>query len=122
MSIFEKIAERKIEQAMAKGEFDNLSLKGKPLPPDDMDMVPEDLRMSYKILKNAGIIPEEIELQKNIITLTDMLNVCADEEERIKLRIKINEKQLRYNMIMESRGLKKLDPFYSDKIMDKLNK
>jgi len=122
MSIFEKIAERKIEQAMAKGEFDNLSYKGKPLPPDDMDMVPEDLRMSYKILKNAGVIPEEVELQKNIITLTDMLNVCADEEERKNLRIKINEKQLRYNMIMESRGLKKLDPFYNDKIMDKLNR
>jgi hypothetical protein len=33
MSIFEKIAERKIEQAMAQGEFDNLSCKGKPLPP-----------------------------------------------------------------------------------------
>lgn len=120
MSIFEKIAERKIEQAMANGEFDNLSCKGKPLPPDDMEMVPEDLRMAYKILKNAGIIPEEIELQKSIVNLNDLLNKCIDEEERKNLRAKINEKQLRYNMIMESRGLKKLDPFYNDKIMDKL--
>lgn len=122
MSIFEKIAERKIEQAMAKGEFDNLTYKGKPLPPDDMDMVPEDLRMAYKILKNAGVIPEEIELQKSIITLTDMINACADEEERKILRLKLNEKQLRYNMIMESRGMKKLDPLYNGKIMEKLNR
>jgi len=120
MSIFEKIAERKIEQAMANGEFDNLAFKGQPLPPDDMDMVPEDLRMAYKILKNAGIVPEEIELQKNIVTLTELLNACADAEERKNIRIKINEKQLRYNIIMEARGLKKLDPVYNDKIMDKL--
>ncbi|HNX25238.1 MAG TPA: DUF1992 domain-containing protein [Spirochaetota bacterium] len=122
MSIFEKIAERKIEEAMAKGEFDNLPSKGKPIPPDDMDMVPEELRMAYKILKNAGIVPEEIELQKSIVTLIDLMNSCADEEERKNIRIKINEKQLRYNMIMEARGLKKLDPFYNDKIMEKLNK
>ena len=120
MSIFEKIAERKIEQAMSRGEFDNLSCKGKPLPPDDMAMVPEDLRMAYKILKNAGVVPEEIELQKSIINLNDLLNACADEEERKNLKIKINEKQIRYNVIMESRGLKKLDPFYENKIMEKL--
>jgi len=120
MSIFETIAERKIEIAMANGEFDNLSGKGKPIPEDDMCMVPEELRMSYKILKNAGIIPEELELQKSIYNLTDLLSACANEEERVNIRIKISEKQLRYNMIMESRGLKKLDPFYHEKIMDKL--
>jgi len=120
MSIFEKIAERKIEIAMAQGEFDNLSCKGKPLPLDDMDMVPEELRMAYKILKNAGIVPEEIELKKSIINLNDLLNSCVDEDERKNIRAKINEKQLRYNMIMESRGLKKLDPFYNNKIMEKL--
>jgi hypothetical protein len=76
--------------------------------------------MAYKILKNAGIVPEEIELQKSIINLTDLLNACADEDERKNIRAKINEKQLRYNMIMEARGLKKLDPYYNDKIMEKL--
>lgn len=120
MSIFEIIAERKIEIAIANGEFDNLSYKGKPLPADDMEMVPEELRMSYKILKNAGIVPEEIELRKSIITMTDLMNSCVDEEERKNIREKITEKQLRYNMIMESRGLKNLDPFYQNKIFEKL--
>ena len=120
MSIFETIAERKIELAMARGEFDNLSCKGKPLPPDDMQMVPEELRMAYKILKNAGIVPEEIELQKSIVTLSALMNACADEEERKNIRIQLNEKQLRYNMIMESRGFKNLNPFYQEKIMEKL--
>jgi len=120
MSIFEKIAERRIEEAMAKGEFDNLSCKNKPLDLNDMDYVPEELRLSYKILKNAGIIPEELELKKHIYSLRDLLNACADEDERKKLKATITEKQLRYNMLMESKGVKVIDPFYQDKILEKL--
>ncbi len=121
MSIYEKIAEKRIEQAMAEGAFDNLKNKGKPLAKDDMDHVPEDLRMAYKILKNAGMIPKEIELKKGIVQISTLLNSCADEKERKELRMKLNEKQLRYNIIMESRGLRKIDPAYENKIYDKLD-
>jgi len=120
MSIFEMIAERKIQEAIERGEFDNLSCKGRPLPDDDLDMVPDELWMSYKILKNAGVIPEEIELRKSIMNMHQLLNACVDEKERQELRRKITEKQLRYNMIMESKGLKTIDPFYQSKILDKL--
>jgi len=120
MSIFEVIAERRIEEAMARGEFDNLSCRGKPIPPDDLIMVPEELRMAYKILKNAGIVPEEVELRKSIYSLNELLRACVDEEEKKQLRLKITEKQLRYNIIMESRGLKRLDSQYEEKIMEKL--
>lgn len=120
MLIFEIIAERRIQQAIAEGEFDNLQGKGKPIPDDGLDMVPEELRMSYKILKNAGIVPEEIELRKGIVQLQDLLNACADEQERKVIRTKINEKLLRYNMIMESRGKRITDVEYTDKIMERL--
>lgn len=120
MSIFEIIAEKRIEQAMAEGAFDNLQNKGKPLANDNMDHVPEELRMAYKILKNAGVIPEEIELKKGIVQISTLLNNCADENERKELRMQLNEKQLRYNIIMESRGLRKIDPAYENKIYDKL--
>lgn len=120
MSIFEIIAERKIQQAIAEGEFDNLPGKGQPIADDGLDMVPEELRMAYKILKNAGIVPEEIELRKTIVQLNDLLNACADEHERKLLRLKLNEKQLRYNMIMEARGRKITDLEYMDKILEKL--
>lgn len=120
MYIFEIIAERKIQQAMEEGQFDNLPNKGKPLVDDGLDMVPEDLRMAYKIMKNAGVVPEEIELHKSLVNLHQLLNACADEAERKAIRAKINEKQLKYNMIMESRGKKITDIEYLDKIMDKL--
>lgn len=120
MSIFEVIAERRIQQAIAAGEFDNLQYKGQPIPDDGLDMVPDELRMAYKILKNAGIVPEEIELRKSIVQLEDLLDACADEAERKNIKAKINEKQLRYSMIMEARGRKITDAEYLDKIMGKL--
>ncbi|HOP63355.1 MAG TPA: DUF1992 domain-containing protein [Spirochaetota bacterium] len=120
MSIFETIAERRIQEAMNRGEFDNLSCKGKPLPPDDLDMVPDELWMSYKILKNAGVIPEEVELRKSIMHLNDLLNTCVDENERNQIRKKITEKQLRYNMLIESKGIKAVNPLYQAKILEKL--
>jgi len=120
MYIFEKIAERRIEEAMKRGEFDNLSLKGQPLPPDGMERIPEELRMSYKILKNSGIIPEEVELRKHISNLNDLLETCDDEIQKKMLRKKLNEKQLRYRMIMESKGIA-INLQYHEKIMNKLD-
>ncbi len=116
----ELVAERKIQEAMERGDFDNLRGKGKPLPPDGLDNVPPDLRMAYKILKNAGVIPEEVELRKNIVTLNDLIASCDDAVEGRSLRRELNEKQLRYNMLVERRNRGPVDPAYHDKIMRKL--
>jgi hypothetical protein len=61
MDIFLAIAEGKIREAVLNGEFDNLPNKGKPLSLDDMAHIPEELRAGYTILKNAGVLPEEME-------------------------------------------------------------
>jgi len=50
------LAERKIEEAIERGEFDDLPGAGRPLDLDDLDpLLPEELRMAYRILKNAGM-------------------------------------------------------------------
>jgi hypothetical protein len=120
--IFEIIAERKIREAMERGDFDNLPNRGKPLPPDGLDRVPPDLRIAYKIMKNAHILPEELELRKSILNLQKLLDACCDDEEQMKLQKKLNEKQLRYNMLMEMRFKRAVDPFYQKKIMEKLER
>lgn len=45
------LAEQKIAEAMARGEFDHLPGNGRPLQIEDLSSVPEDLRMAYKLLK-----------------------------------------------------------------------
>lgn len=58
--MLEFIAERRIAEALAKGELDELPGAGKPLELDDDALIPEELRMAYRILKNAGYAPEEV--------------------------------------------------------------
>jgi hypothetical protein len=105
MDIFSSIAEQKIAEAMKNGEFDNLPGKGKPVPPDDMSHVPEELRIGYKVLKNAGIVPEEVHLNKEIVSLERLILFCRDDEEKKELNRKLTEKRLRFNMLMEERKM-----------------
>jgi len=85
LSIIQTIAERKIQQAITNGTIPDLShWRNKPLPPDDLANVPEDLRMAYRLLKNGGYVPEEVTLQKEITRLEQLLPACTDEREKIR--------------------------------------
>jgi hypothetical protein len=53
------LVERRIEEAVARGEFDNLPGAGRPLDLDDDLLVPEELRVAHRILKNSGYVPPE---------------------------------------------------------------
>jgi len=89
-SMVQAIAERKIQQAMTEGTLLDLShWKDKPLPPDDMADVPADLRMGYRLLKNAGYVPEEVAVQKEITRIEQLLENCKDEQQKLKQLKKI---------------------------------
>ncbi|WP_092481640.1 DUF1992 domain-containing protein [Desulfoscipio geothermicus] len=120
MDIVALIAENKIREAMQKGEFNNLEGKGKPLKPDDLSGVPENLRVPYKILKNAGMLPQELEMEKEIVSLRRLINCCYDKQEKDVLTKKLNEKTLRFNMLMEKRGRSLALNLYEDKIYKRL--
>ena len=81
-SVIQSIAERRIEESMAKGDFDDLPGRGKPLELEDDSHVPPELRMAYKVLRNAGCVPPELAERKEISNLADMLEHCEDEQER----------------------------------------
>ena len=66
---FEKAVEAIIQEAMQRGDFDNLRGKGQPLDLSAYFDTPEDVRMAYSILKNAGVLPEEINLLHEIAAL-----------------------------------------------------
>lgn len=68
-SVIQSIAERRIEESMAKGDFDDLPGRGKPLELEDDSHVPPELRMAYKVLRNAGCVPPELAERKEISNL-----------------------------------------------------
>lgn len=102
MDILAEIAENRIREAMERGEFENLPGKGRPLPPEDLSLVPGELRMSYRVLKNAGLLPPEIELHKEITSLRQLMACCLEEGERQILQRTLNEKLLRFNLLIQS--------------------
>ena len=58
------IAEDRIAKAIARGELDNLPGQGRPLDLDDEDpLLPAELRMAKRILKNSGFDDPVAELR-----------------------------------------------------------
>lgn len=101
MQFLSRLAEEKIKQAIAEGEFDNLPGHGQPLELEDLSEIPEHLRMAFKILKNAGVLPLEMELRNEIATLRQQLEVCEDVSQQQHLRKEINDRTMKYNLLIE---------------------
>jgi len=84
------IAEQKISQAIERGELKTTGWRNKPLPLEDDHLVPDDLKMAYKILKNAGYLPPEIEQRKEIARLEELIARTEDEHERLQQMRKLS--------------------------------
>src|SRR5262245_53216918 len=106
MSI-EKFVEEQIRKAMEAGEFDNLPGKGKPVDLTGYFNTPEDLRMTYSILKSNNFVPEEVELLKEIEALKKQIDVSSDEVQRQILKKKVIEKRLVLSTLLEGRSRKR---------------
>lgn len=84
------IAEQKIVQAMQERDLNSPKWKNKPLPLEDDRFVPDDLKMAYKILKNSGYLPPEIEDRREVKRIEDLIAATEDEHERLKQMKKLN--------------------------------
>jgi hypothetical protein len=99
LEVIRLIAERKISEAIQKGLLDTRKWRNKPLPMTNDNLVPEELRMAHKILKNAGYLPPEIEAKKEIQQIEDLLASCEDERTRVKQIKKLNYLVLKMNIM-----------------------
>jgi hypothetical protein len=100
---FEETVEALIKEAQARGDFDNLPGKGKRIDLTDYFDTPEDVRVAQSLLKNAGMVPVEIELLQEIAALKTALNSTIVDIEKTKLRKLLKEKQLQFDLLLERR-------------------
>ncbi len=84
LNVLHVIAERKISEALSRGELDVKGWENRPLPSEDNHLVPPDLRMAYKILSNSGYLPPELEDRKEIKRLEEL--IAETEDEHVRLR------------------------------------
>lgn len=80
MWLLDQWAERHILDAQRKGEFDDLPGRGEPLTLDDDLHVPPELRAGYRLLKNAGCLPPELEQRREAVVLTDLLKAVRPDD------------------------------------------
>lgn len=121
-TIFEKIAEQRIQEAMERGEFDNLPGAGKPLSLEDDSHLPPDLRIAYKILKNADCLPPELELRKEIRTTEELLSGIQDTQEKYRQMKRLNYLILKLNTMRRVSPLLEEHQVYYPKVLDRLAK
>jgi hypothetical protein len=90
MLTLDLLAEQRIREAQENGEFDDLPGAGSPLDLGDDALVPEELRAAYRLLKNAGFLPPELEAHREIREVEQLLRTIEDGAERSHLVARIN--------------------------------
>ena len=118
ISGFDALVEKHIAEAQAQGVFDNLPGAGAPLNLDDDALVPEELRAAYRVLKNSGYVPPEVEALRDLREIEQMLERARDDSERTALVGK-------FNVLLQRAGVMRgrhfaIDNDYFQKVAEKL--
>jgi hypothetical protein len=120
MNPLQRLAEARIQAALESGALAENPLKGRRLELEDLTGVPEDLRAGYTLLAGAGVLPQEMELKKHILSLGDLLTACHDEHRAESIRRELRSSFLRYQVLMERRGIGSAHSDYHEAILGKL--
>jgi len=119
---FEKIVEERILKAQKKGAFENLDGSGKPLKFNENWFIPEELRLAYKILKNADCLPPEIELKKEIKQTEDLLADMKETSEKYRILKKLNFLIMKLNTIRDTSIMFEMPQHYMEKLVGHIEK
>jgi hypothetical protein len=122
MICFQRIAERRILEAIREGDFDDLPGAGQPLKLEDDSNVPEDLRVAYKVLKNAGYVPKEVALRKEIARTEDLLDDMEDTKAKYRQLKKLNVLITRLNILRKTSVTLEMDQRYERKLAERFGR
>lgn len=122
LSYTARIVEERITAAQKAGAFDDLPGRGKPLEMEDLSQVPPDLRIAYHILKNARMLPPELELRKQLLSLQDLLGAVGEEPRRRAIVKEMQEKLIQIDILHRRSFGRETVGFYGRKLIDKLSR
>ena len=121
-AVLERLAEERIRDAIQRGEFDNLPGRGKPLDLEDDRHIPDDLRLAYKVLKNAACLPPELELKKEIRKAEELLSSMEDEGQKYRQLQKLNFLVMKLNEMRKGSVQWEEKQLYYEKIVDRVGR
>lgn len=100
---FNELVEQRIREAMRNGEFQGLPGEGEPLRLEDDALVPEDLRMAYRVLRNAGCVPPEVEALRE---MNGLLGEALAGKEGDRGDRRASRKLLALTLALEAQGVR----------------
>jgi len=118
MLLIDQWVEKHIKDARDKGEFDNLFGHGKPLVLDDDEAVPKELRVAYRILKNAGYLPPALQDRKDALELVHLLQTLSPHDQTFAVAEK-RLKVLRFRLQQAGMNIDFLEGHYRHALRDK---
>lgn len=95
-----KLAEQQIRKAQLEGQFDNLIGAGKPLPAEGDGSADA---VGYRIMAEAGALPEEMRLKKEVARQQDILSATTDPTDRKRQMAILADLQMRLAICEEAR-------------------
>ncbi len=111
------LVERRIQEAMDRGDFDNLAGAGQPLHLDEPPPVNSDLWWALRILKQANFVPDEVRWRKQIDNLRARMHAAADEDGLRRTIRALNALILKLNTMGTNRIPTTLTPFDEEKVV-----
>lgn len=97
---FSTLAERQILKAQTEGQFDHLEGAGKPLTGEGGGSVEA---VGFRIMAEAGAVPREVQLRKDVEQQMRILAKTTDPEERKAQMRKLADLQLRLGIEEDAR-------------------
>lgn len=122
MNVIERIAEQRIREAMDRGDFDRLPGAGKPLDLDEDADVPPELRVAYRILKNSGFVPPEVELRRDIANAEQLLTRALSTSERTAANQRLEFLLMKLAAIRGGSRDARIEAAYYDRLAEKVQR
>ena len=112
MLLLDKICEQNIQQAQRDGVFEDLPGMHQALVLEDDTMIPEEIRVAYRLMKNSGFLPPEISMRKEISDIDNLIAQSITFHERESLQRKKNTLLIRLRAINPNSSLLNEQEYY----------
>ena len=122
MFLLDQLAEAEIRRAIEQGQLDDLPGSGRPLQFDDDSLIPEELRAAYRLMKNAGFVPPEVGLRREIRHVEQLLARVETRAERSAAARRLNVLLARLGAARGDRADLRITDHYYEKIHARLGR
>ena len=119
MNLIDQLAEACIHEAINRGELCGLPGEGQPLRLEDDSAIPEELRAAYRLLKNAGFLPSELQLRREVREAEQLLQQLP-ESDRSPARARLEWLQMRLAASRRQPMNLLLEDQYRQRLLEKL--